>query len=121
MKYVVASKARPLGSVKDTEEAVPRLLELLTKWTPPEGMTVHQLLTSLDGAGEFIIVETDNPADLVTAASAFGPFYRVPDLSGHRLRRGRAGGAEGYGVQEFGPEQGYTKGAAPDVRPLQSS
>ena len=75
MKYLVASKARPLGSVKDTDEVVPRLLELLTKWTPPEGMTVHQWLTSLDGSGGFIILETDNPADLVTAASAFGPFY----------------------------------------------
>lgn len=75
MKYVVASKARPLGSVKESEEVVPRLLELLTKWTPPEGMIVHQWFTSLDGAGGFIIVETDNPADLVTAASAFGPFY----------------------------------------------
>jgi hypothetical protein len=38
-------------------------------------MTVHQWFTSLDGAGGFVIVETDNPADLVTAASAFGPFY----------------------------------------------
>ena len=31
--------------------------------------------STLDGAGGFLILETDNPADLVTAASAFGPFY----------------------------------------------
>ena len=50
-------------------------MELLTKWTPPAGMTVQPWLSSLDGSGGFAVVETDNPADLVTVGSAFGPFF----------------------------------------------
>ncbi len=76
MKYVVVSKARSAGgSAKDSEEAVPRILELLTKWTPPEGANIEHWFTTLDGSGGFVIVETDNPAVLVEGASAFSPYY----------------------------------------------
>jgi hypothetical protein len=62
MKYVVVANARPVtGSAIENEEAVPRILELLTKW--------------LDGAGGYVVAETDNPSDLVEAASSFSPYY----------------------------------------------
>ncbi len=77
MKYIIVSKARPAagGSAKDIEEAVPRILELLTKWTPPEGAKIEQWFTTLDGNGGFVVAETDNPVDLVEGASAFSPYY----------------------------------------------
>jgi hypothetical protein len=78
MKYVVVSKARPAGgSAKDNEEAVPRVLELLTKWTPPDSAMIEQWFTTLDGSGGFVVVETDNPLALVEGASAFSPYYEM--------------------------------------------
>ena len=75
MKYVVGSTVRPTGSAKESEEAVPRILELLSKWTPPASTTIHQWFTRIDSNGGFLVVETDNPADLAEATSAFGPFF----------------------------------------------
>jgi hypothetical protein len=76
MKYVVVANARPVtGSAIENEEAVPRILELLTKWTPPDSTKIEQWLTRLDGAGGYVVAETDNPSDLVEAASSFSPYY----------------------------------------------
>ena len=76
MKYVVVSKLRPPGgSAKDSEEAAPRILELLTKWTPPDNAKIEQWLTTLDGTGGFVVVETDDPVALVGAASTFSTYY----------------------------------------------
>jgi hypothetical protein len=75
MKYVFVSTTRPGGSAKENEEAVPRVLEMLAKWTPPASMTIHQFVTRVDGGGGFGVVETDNPADLLEATSKFGPYF----------------------------------------------
>jgi hypothetical protein len=76
LKYVVVSKARALGgSAKDNEEAAPRILELLTKWTPPDSVKMEQWFSTLDGSGGFVVVETDDPAELVAASSTFSPYY----------------------------------------------
>ena len=75
MKYVVASKARPGGSVKDIEEAVPRLLELFSKWTPPEGMTVHQMVDQPRRRWRFHHRGDRQSGRPGQAASTFGPYY----------------------------------------------
>ena len=76
MKYVVVSKTRPGGgSGKENEEAVPRVLELLTKWTPPDSAKIEQWFTTLDGSGGFVVVETDDPVALVESSSTFSPYF----------------------------------------------
>ncbi len=76
MKYVIVSKLRPLGgSAKENEEAAPRILELLTKWTPPDSAKIEQWFTTLDGTGGFVVVETDDPVSLVEGASTFSTYY----------------------------------------------
>ncbi len=74
MKFVVVATPRPGGSAKETEEAVPRVLELFSKWTPPAGMTIHQQFSRADGGGNFAVVETDNATALIEATSTFGPY-----------------------------------------------
>jgi hypothetical protein len=76
VKYVIVSKFRPAGgSAKESEEAAPRILELLTKWTPPDSVKIEQWFTTLDGTGGFVVVETDDPVALVEGASTFSTYY----------------------------------------------
>ena len=75
MKFVVVNTVRPGGSAKETEEAVPRVLELWSKFTPPAGTTIHQMFARADGNGNFAVVETDNATDLIESTSKFGPYF----------------------------------------------
>jgi hypothetical protein len=86
MKYVVSWTYRFSGSATENEASVQRFLTLVSKWQPPAGTTFHQFVGRLDGAGAFSVMETDNPADLLNIASAFGPFvdyqiYPVVDIA----------------------------------------
>ena len=76
MKFVVVNTVRPGGgSAKDIEEAVPRILELWSKWTPPAGTTIHHIFSRADGNGNFAVVETDSATDLTESTSVFGPYF----------------------------------------------
>ena len=75
MKFVVVLTARPGGSAKETEEAVPRVLELFSKWTPAAGMTIHQQFSRVDGGGSFAVVETDDAMAMIESTSTFGPYF----------------------------------------------
>lgn len=73
MKYVISYTMRLTGSANDNEAATRRLLALYSKWTPAASSTYHQFVGRVDGNGGFAVVETDNPKDLLDAASKFGP------------------------------------------------
>jgi hypothetical protein len=86
MKYVVSMKFRVDGSVRDNEDAVRRLLDVYSKWTPPASTTFHQFVGRVDGRGSFAVVETDDVRDLMDASSKFGPYaeyeiYPVLDVA----------------------------------------
>jgi hypothetical protein len=74
MKFVISLTFRPAGSAAENEAAARRLLDVYSKWTPPAGMTIHQLVSRADGSGGFAVVETDNSADLIGTTSKFAPF-----------------------------------------------
>src|SRR5262249_25141216 len=75
VKHVFAWTFRQGGSAKENEEAVRRVLQLFSKWTPPASATIHQFVGRLDGGGGFMVIETDNPADLADGPTKFGPFF----------------------------------------------
>lgn len=75
MKYVITWELRPGGSGVDNEEASRRALAVFAKWSPPADQTFHEFLGRLDARGGFAVVETDNAASLLDAASKFGPFF----------------------------------------------
>ena len=72
MKYVVSWTLRLNGSAKENDDAIRRGMELYAKWTPPASMTIHQFVFRVDGSGGLLVVETDNPADLLDGPSKFG-------------------------------------------------
>jgi hypothetical protein len=72
MKYVISWTFRYNGSATENEAATRRLLDVFSKWSPPESTTFHQFVGRLDGGGGFSVVETDNPIDLMDAPSKFG-------------------------------------------------
>ena len=74
MKYAMTWTSRLGGSGKDNEVALHRALELFSKWQPPAGTTFHQFVGRVDGEGGYAIVETDNPAELLTETLKFVPF-----------------------------------------------
>lgn len=86
MKYVVSMTFRLNGSANENEAAAKRILDLYSKWSPPDGSTFHQFVGRLDGGGTFAVIETDNPADLATTTAKFGPYvdyqiYPVQDIA----------------------------------------
>ncbi|MGB3352612.1 MAG: DUF3303 family protein [Mycobacterium sp.] len=86
MKYVVSMAFRLNGSATENEEAAKRIVDLYSKWSPPDGMTFHQFVGRLDGGGTFAVIETDNPADLAATSAKFGPYveyevYPVQDVA----------------------------------------
>lgn len=74
MKYLVSMKFRLNASASENEAASKRILDLYSKWSPPEGTTFHQFLGRLDGAGTFAVVESDDPAAIADTTSKFGPY-----------------------------------------------
>ncbi len=73
MKYVMSWTTRYSASAQDNEAAAKRGLAIFSKWSPPAGMTFHQFVGRLDGAGGFAVVETDNTADLLDGVTKFAP------------------------------------------------
>ena len=74
MKFVVSMNFLRNGSAAENKAAQKELLDLYSKWKPPDGTTFHQFLGRIDGGGTFAVVETDNPADLMDTSSKFGSF-----------------------------------------------
>jgi Protein of unknown function (DUF3303) len=74
VKFVITWTARAGGSGAETEAAIPRILALLSKWSPHSGETIHQFVTRADGNGGFAVVETDNLRGLALDNAKFSPY-----------------------------------------------
>jgi hypothetical protein len=74
MKFVITWTPRSGGSAAEIDAAVPRVLALLSKWSPHSGETIHQFVTRADGNGGFAVVETDNLAGLALDNAKFSPY-----------------------------------------------
>jgi hypothetical protein len=74
MKFLISATFRVNGAAAENEAGQRRVLDVFAKWAPPTTMTIHQFLSRVDGGGAFMVVETDNPADLIGATSKFAPF-----------------------------------------------
>ncbi|MFI2230395.1 DUF3303 domain-containing protein [Nocardia testacea] len=73
MKYVVSWTYRWNGSAAENEASIQRALQVFGSWKPAAGVTYHQMVGRLDGTGGFaVVVEIDNPMDLLDAPEKFG-------------------------------------------------
>jgi hypothetical protein len=75
MKYVMSWTARPGGSGAEIEKAERRSLDVFSKWSPSPDVTFHQFVQRVDGEGGFAVVETDNPAGMLSDCAKFGPWF----------------------------------------------
>ena len=77
-KYVVSWNERPTAGPSEYEAAQTRILDVFRKWDAPKGMTFHQFVVRIGDWGGYMVVETDNIAEihvLTTALAAFS--FRV--------------------------------------------
>jgi hypothetical protein len=75
MKYVISWHERPAASFRDYEAAQERVLEIFDKdWKMPASFTMHQFVVRVGDYGGYMIVETDNPADIHYVTSIFAVF-----------------------------------------------
>ncbi len=77
-KYVVSWNERPTAGPSEYEGAQTRILDVFRKWDAPKGMTFHQFVVRIGDWGGYMVVETDNIAEihvLTTALAAFS--FRV--------------------------------------------
>ncbi len=75
MKYLTSWTPRESATPGEAEVASRRALELLAKWAPPEGVTMHQFLTRLDTGGGYAVVESDDPLLVAEAPAKFAPWF----------------------------------------------
>ena len=75
MKYVISWRERPAASAKDYEAAHERVLQIFNKdWKMPASFTMHQFVVRVGDYGGYMVVETNNPADIHYVTSIFAVF-----------------------------------------------
>ena len=72
MLFHVAWTRRDNGA---SEEADQRILAILEKFTPPDGLTVQSWLERVDGMGGFAVLETDDTNALAASFPIFAPYF----------------------------------------------
>lgn len=86
MKYVMTWTTRSSGSSTENEAATRRALDLLSKWQPEQGTTIHQFVGRVDSEGGFAVIETGDVAQVLNATAKFAPYvqyqvYPVVDVA----------------------------------------
>jgi hypothetical protein len=75
MKYVISWRERPAATFRDYEAAQERVLRIFNKdWKMPASFTVHQFVVRVGDYGGYMVVETDQPADIHYFTSVFARF-----------------------------------------------
>jgi hypothetical protein len=74
MKYVLTWWERPGGSYADYEAAQKRVLNVFQNWEMPESLDIHQFVVRVGEFGGYMVLETDNVADLQKLTTTFAVF-----------------------------------------------
>jgi hypothetical protein len=75
MKYVLSWRERPTGSAREYEKAHERVLEIFNpQYKLPASFKMHQFVVRVGDYGGYMIIETDNPADIHYVSSVFAVF-----------------------------------------------
>jgi hypothetical protein len=60
-----------MGSAHDYEVAQERIMSIFKDWQMPPSMTIHQFVARVGDYGGYMVVETNEPADLHFCACVF--------------------------------------------------
>ena len=74
MKYVLTWWERPGGSYADYEAAQKRVLSVFQNWEMPESLDIHQFVVRVGEFGGYMVLETDNVADVQKLTTTFAVF-----------------------------------------------
>jgi hypothetical protein len=74
MKYVLTWWERPGGSYADYEAAQKRVLNVFQDWEMPESLDIHQFVVRVGEFGGYMVLETDNVADVQKLTTTFAVF-----------------------------------------------
>jgi hypothetical protein len=74
MKYVLTWWERPGGSYADYEAAQKRVLNVFQNWEMPESLDIHQFVVRVGEFGGYMVLETDNVADVQKLTTTFAVF-----------------------------------------------
>ena len=74
MKYVLTWWERPGGSYADYEAAQKRVLNVFEPWEMPESLAIHQFVVRVGEFGGYMVLETDNVADVQKLTTTFAVF-----------------------------------------------
>ena len=74
MKYVLTWWERPGGSYADYEAAQKRVLNVFQDWEMPESLNIHQFVVRVGEFGGYMVLETDNVADVQKLTTTFAVF-----------------------------------------------
>jgi Protein of unknown function (DUF3303) len=74
MKYVVTWWEQPQGSPEAYEAAQKRVMAIFSKWQMPDSLKIYQFVTRVGSWGGYLVVETDNIADIQKLSTAFATF-----------------------------------------------
>ena len=74
MKYVLTWWERPGGSYADYEAAQKRVLNVFEPWEMPESLDIHQFVVRVGEFGGYMVLETDNVADVQKLTTTFAVF-----------------------------------------------
>jgi hypothetical protein len=72
MKYVISWRERPAASSKEYEAAHERILQIFKGWKMP--FTVLQFVIRVGDYGGYMVMESDNVADIHYVTSYFAAF-----------------------------------------------
>jgi Domain of unknown function (DUF3303) len=73
-KYVLTWWERPGGSYADYEAAQKRVLNVFQNWEMPESLDIHQFVVRVGEFGGYMVLETDNVADVQKLTTTFAVF-----------------------------------------------
>ena len=74
MKYVLTWWERPGGSYADYEAAQKRVLNVFEPLEMPESLDIHQFVVRVGEFGGYMVLETDNVADVQKLTTTFAVF-----------------------------------------------
>jgi len=73
-KYVLRWDERPGAGPAEYEAAQSRILAVFKEWSAPDGFTIHQFVIRVGDWGGYMVVETDNIADIHLLTTALASF-----------------------------------------------
>ena len=76
MKFLVSFMAHEGGTSAERIESSKRLLEVYSKWVPPQSQKFEAFVNRVDGTGGYALIETDDAEGLLLSSDEFSPWLK---------------------------------------------